>query len=75
MMSEGRVMVSKDLRTIRMSKGAWSETFSADQLADKRAFYDWLSKRHNGRHAATFAYAVDGLARAAARIAEGMSPQ
>lgn len=68
MANEGRVMLSRDMKTVRMERGSWSEVFPVEKIADRLAFYVWLTKRQGGRNAAVFAYAVDGLTRAADRV-------
>ena len=65
----GKVMVSKDLKEVRIVNGAWSQTFPASSLKSQLALYEGLAAKPKGQ---SYQYAVDGLRRAADRIAKGL---
>lgn len=64
----GKVMVSKDLKTVKMVNGAWSQTFSSEKIESQLAFYRGLAERRAGVSAACYQYAIDGLERALERV-------
>ena len=67
----GKVMVSKDLKTVKIVNGEWSQTFSSEKIESQLAFYRGLVERRAGISAARYQYAVDGLERALARVKGG----
>lgn len=66
-------MVSKDLKTVKMVNGDWSQTFSSEKIESQLAFYRGLAERRAGVSAACYQYAIDGLERAMARVKGGGS--
>lgn len=69
----GKVMVSKDLKTVKVVNGDWSQTFPASKIESQLAFYRGLAERRAGVSAACYQYAIDGLERAMARVKGGGS--
>ena len=67
----GKVMLSKDLKTVKMVNGDWSQTFPASMIEAKLALYRGLAERRAGVNAACYQYAVDGLERAQERVKGG----
>lgn len=55
--------ITADFNHIALRGLYWSETFPADRLPEKIAFYEGLRDRKGGAHAAHYAPTVDQLKR------------